>query len=52
MISYEQYLKRNNLEDTRYNWKWWKIQECGMSEREAIKASLSEYEPLSKGVKR
>ena len=44
--SYEEYLKRTNQEDTRTAWKWWKIEVYGMSEKEAIKASITEYEPI------
>lgn len=46
IISYEEYLKLNGYNDTRTNWKWWKIEVCGMSEKEAIKASVTEYRPL------
>ena len=46
--SYEDYLKRTNQKDSRSAWKWWKIEVCGMSEKEAIKASITEYEPISK----
>ena len=44
--SYEEYLKRTNQKDTRESWKWWKIEVCGMSETEAIRASITIYEPL------
>lgn len=44
--SYEEYLNRTNQEDSRTAWKWWKIEVCGMSEIEAIKASITEYEPI------
>lgn len=46
--SYEEYLKRTNQKDTREAWKWWKIEVCGMSETEAIKASITVYEPLKR----
>ena len=46
--SYEEYLKRTNQEDTRESWKWWKIEVYGMSEVEAIKASVTMYEPLKR----
>lgn len=46
MMSYEEYLQRTNQNDTRSAWKWWKIEVCGMSEREAIKASITCYRPL------
>ena len=39
--SYEEYLNRTNQEDSRAAWKWWKIKVCGMSEKEAIKASIT-----------
>lgn len=45
--SYEEYLRRTNQEDTRETWKWWKIEVCGMCETEAIKASITVYEPLN-----
>ena len=45
--SYEEYLNRTNQEDSQTAWKWWKIEICGMSEREAIKASITEYEPIN-----
>ena len=47
MLSYEEYLKQTNQQDSRTAWKWWKIEACGMSEKEAIKTSITEYEPLS-----
>lgn len=47
MKSYEEYLKESGQKDCRSAWKWWKIVCCGMSEKEAIKASYNEYEPLS-----
>ena len=43
--SYEEYLKRTNQQDSRTAWKWWKVEVFGMSEIEAIKASVN-YEPL------
>lgn len=49
-MSYEEYLKTTNQEDTPHAWKWWKIEVYGMSEREAIKA-LKYYEPLGKMAK-
>ena len=48
LISYEEYLKKTGQKDSRNSWKWWKIECCGMSEKEAVKASLSCYEPLKK----
>ena len=39
--NYEEYLNRTNQEDNRTAWKWWKIEVCGMSEKEAIKARAS-----------
>lgn len=48
LISYEEYLKLTGQEDSRNAWKWWKIECCGMNQKEAIKASLSCYEPLKK----
>lgn len=48
-LSYEEYLKATNQKDSRSGWKWWKIEVCGMSEKEAIKASYSVYKPLRKG---
>lgn len=46
--SYEEYLKRTNQEDTRTSFKWWKIEVYGMSEIEAIKASITAYESLKR----
>lgn len=46
--SYEEYLKRTNQEYNRTAWKWWKIEVCKMSEKEAIKASITEYEPIKR----
>ena len=46
MMSYEEYLKATNQKDSRTAWKWWKIEVCGMTETEAIKASIKYYEPL------
>ena len=45
--SYEEYLKRTNQEDTRTAWKWWKIEVYKMSEKEAIKASITEYKSIN-----
>lgn len=45
-MSYEEYLQKTNQADSRTAWKWWKIEICGMSETKAIKASITEYEPL------
>ena len=50
MESYEEYLIRTNQKDCRSAWKWWKIEVYGMSEREAIKASMECYEPLKEEV--
>lgn len=47
-MSYEEYLEKTNQKDSRTAWKWWKIEVCGMSEVEAIKASIHCYEPLQK----
>lgn len=46
--SYEEYLRRTKQEDSRESWKWWKIEVYGMSEKEAIKASITLYEPLKR----
>lgn len=48
MESYEEYLQRTKQKDSRNTWKWWKIEVCGMSEKEAIKASITEYKPVTK----
>lgn len=48
--SYEDYLIRTHQKDSRTSWKWWKIEDCGMSEKEAIKASIECYEPIRKEV--
>ena len=45
--SYEEYLNRTKQEDSRTAWKWWKIEVCGMSEKEAIKASITEYKSIN-----
>lgn len=50
MISYEEYLKTTGQKDGRTAWKWWKIEVCGMTEREAIQASITCYEPINKEV--
>lgn len=41
--SYEEYLKRTNQEDNRTAWKWWKIEVCGMSEKEAKRGNKGKY---------
>lgn len=46
MMSYEEYLQATGQKDSRTAWKWWKIEVFGMSEREAIKASVTCYEPI------
>ena len=46
--SYEEYLNRTKQEDSRTAWKWWKIEVCEMSEKEAIKASITEYELIKR----
>lgn len=48
MLSYEEYLERTGQDDSRTAWKLWKIEVCGMSEKEAIRASIREYVPLPK----
>ena len=47
-MSYEEYLAKTKQKDTREAWKWWKIEVCGMSEKEAIRAAYKIYEPLEK----
>lgn len=47
-MGYEEYLIKTNQSDSRTTWKWWKIEICGMSEKDAIKASVAVYEPLNK----
>lgn len=46
-MSYEEYLEKTNQKDSRTAWKYWKIEVCGMTEKEAIKASVN-YEPIRK----
>lgn len=46
IIDYETYLKQTGQTDSRTSWKWWKVEVFGISEKEAIKASLKYYEPL------
>ena len=46
-MSYEEYLRKTKQSDSRESWKWWKIEVCGMSEKEAIKASYKVYQPLT-----
>jgi len=41
-MSYQEYLSRTGQKDSRTAWKWWKIEICGMSEKQAIKAA---YDP-------
>jgi hypothetical protein len=51
MMSYEEYLKLTNQRDSFDAWKWWKIDVCGMTELQAIKAGLDKdfgYSPLQK----
>ena len=48
-MSYEEYLKQTQQRDSFNAWKWWKIDVCGMTERQAIKAGLDKdfgYKPL------
>ena len=45
-MSYAEYLEKTKQKDTREAWKWWKIECCGMSEKEAIKASYQIYESI------
>ena len=48
-MSYEEYIKKLNLKNCRQSWKEWKMDICGMSEKEAIKASIDVewgYKPL------
>lgn len=47
MESYEEYLKRTKQKDSRNAWKWWKIEVCEMNEKEAIKASITDYKPIT-----
>jgi hypothetical protein len=47
-MSYPDYLKTTKQTDSRRMWKEWKIDVCGMSEKQAIKMSYSDYEPLTK----
>ena len=42
-MSYEEYLEKTGQQDSRAAWKWWKIEVCGMSLKEAIKASIHCY---------
>ncbi len=49
-MSYTEYLRKTGQKDSREAWKWWKIEICGMSEREAIKASAKCYTPLKGGT--
>lgn len=46
MMSYQEYLEKTGYKDNRTSWKWWKIEICGMTEKEAIKASIKYYEPI------
>ena len=46
IISYEDFLALTGAKDNRHTWKDWKIDYCHMSEREAIKASYTEYQPI------
>lgn len=45
-MSYQEYLTKTGQKDSRTAWKWWKIECYGMTEREAIKASIKFYEPI------
>jgi hypothetical protein len=40
--SYKEYLERSGKEDTRKSWIQWKIDICGMSEKEA---TIAGYDP-------
>lgn len=46
MLSYQEYLEKTGQKDSRFAWKWWKIEVYGMTEKEAIKASIKYYEPI------
>jgi hypothetical protein len=49
-MSYQEYLSRTGQKDSRTAWKWWKIETCGMSEKQAIKAAYDPewgYKPIA-----
>lgn len=49
-MSYQEYLSRTGQKDSRTAWKWWKIEICGMSEKQAIKAAYDPewgYKPIA-----
>ena len=48
-MSYPEYLIAMCLKDNRHSWMDWKVDTCGMTEREALKASFEPewgYEPI------
>lgn len=46
MMSYQEYLEKTGYKDSPTAWKWWKVEICGMTETEAIKAAIKYYEPI------
>jgi hypothetical protein len=40
-MSYQEYISRMNLKDTRRSWIEWKVDMCGMTERQAIAAAYN-----------
>jgi len=49
-MSYQEYLNRTGQKDSLTAWKWWKIEVCGMSEKQAIKAAHDPewgYKPIA-----
>lgn len=40
LVPYKEYINLTSREDNRQSWVDWKIEICGMSEDEAIKASI------------
>ena len=48
MMSYKEYLEKTGQKDSPTAWKWWKIEVCGMSEKQAIKAYIEHYKKIKK----
>jgi len=43
VMSYRDYLEANNIQDSKFNWRMWKIICCGLTVEEAIEASKNYY---------
>ena len=49
-MSYSEYLSRTKQKDSRRSWIEWKMDICGMTERQAIKAAYDPewgYKPIA-----